>query len=219
MPGGHKMKKKRLIPFSWMPASWGLKGRSRLLAEAEYYYEGEDLERHLIPINYPDQNQVGEATREVLKIDLKYGKIDQFVYDEQIATLDATSAEDAEIRRLNVQFDHDRISATELEKQVAVIKQEPWVNIVKMEINPETATAGYVELDWNDHFIKMLTENGYTGRSDEDIVNRWFNDVCRTVLIQELADQDYGLEDQNTQERPDVIRTTNKTKPRNSRKD
>ena len=25
------------IPFGWLPASWGLKGKSRELAEAEYY--------------------------------------------------------------------------------------------------------------------------------------------------------------------------------------
>jgi hypothetical protein len=40
----------------------------------------------------------------------------------------------------------------------------------------------------------MLHENGYVGQSDEEVVNRWFNDVCRTVLIQEKADLDYGLE-------------------------
>jgi len=40
----------------------------------------------------------------------------------------------------------------------------------------------------------MLMDSGYKGKSDEDIVNKWFNDVCRTVLIQEQADMDFGLE-------------------------
>ena len=40
----------------------------------------------------------------------------------------------------------------------------------------------------------MLSENGYTGNSDEDIVNGWSNDLCRTILQQELADMDFGLE-------------------------
>ena len=39
--------------------------------------------------------------------------------------------------------------------------------------------------------------------SDEDIVNKWFNDVCRTVLVQEMQDQDYGLQQGET----DVIRS------------
>jgi hypothetical protein len=63
-----------------------------------------------------------------------------------------------------------------------------------MGVNPSNVAAGYFELDWNDEFIAMLHENGYVGQSDEEVVNKWFNDVCRTVLIQEKADQDYGLE-------------------------
>ena len=54
----------------------------------------------------------------------------------------------------------------------------------------------------------MLNEAGIKGASDEDVVNTWFNAVCRTVLIQEKADQDYGFEQDNKGERPDVIRKT-----------
>ena len=32
------------IPFGWLPASWGLKGKSRELAEAEYYLSGYELD-------------------------------------------------------------------------------------------------------------------------------------------------------------------------------
>ena len=45
------MAKKTKLPFSMMPASWGLKGKSRAVAEAEYYYDGEDLEKALAEIN------------------------------------------------------------------------------------------------------------------------------------------------------------------------
>jgi hypothetical protein len=56
-----------------------------------------------------------------------------------------------------------------------------------------------MELDWNDKFVEMLHENGYKGESDEVVVNTWFNDLCRTVLLQERADMDFGL-----QANPDV---------------
>ena len=36
-----------------MPVSWGLKGKSRLVAEAEYYYEGIHLEKRLAEIDDP----------------------------------------------------------------------------------------------------------------------------------------------------------------------
>jgi len=72
-----------------------------------------------------------------------------------------------------------------------------------MGVDPENAKAGFIELDWNDEFVSMLQDNGYVGTTDEQTVNTWFNDVCRTVLIQEKADQDYGLQEG----RNDVITT------------
>ena len=150
-----------------MPASWGLKGKTRQIAEAEYYYEGEDLEKAL-------------------------------------AILNADNDQDAEVAKLEIDFKNEKIGKIEYEKKVAEIKEEPWVNVLELGVNPENAKAGYIELDWNEQFVKMLHANGYTGQSDEDVVNKWFNDVCKTVLIQERADLDYGLQEQ---EKSDVIKT------------
>ena len=161
------MSKKSKLPFSMMPASWGLKGKSRAIAEAEYYYEGEELEEILAEIN-------------------------------------AESDEDKELAKLEVQVKNGKIGQYEFDKKVAELKKEPYVNVLKLDVNPENAKAGYMELDWNDHFVKFLHENGYTGESDEAVVNKWFNDVCRTVLVQEMADQDYGLQEEGM-EGQDVI--------------
>jgi hypothetical protein len=54
----------------------------------------------------------------------------------------------------------------------------------------------------------MLHAQGYTGESDESVVNKWFNDICRTVLLQENADMDFGLQDADS----DVIKVRNKSK-------
>ena len=161
------MSKKSKLPFSMMPASWGLKGKSRAIAEAEYYYEGEELE-------------------------------------ELLAEINAESDEDKELAKLEVQVKNGKIGQYEFDKKVAELKKEPYVNVLKLDVNPENAKAGYMELDWNDHFVKFLHENGYTGESDEAVVNKWFNDVCRTVLVQEMADQDYGLQEEGM-EGQDVI--------------
>jgi hypothetical protein len=166
--------KKKWIPFNWLPASWGLRGKSRAIAEAEYYYEGNELE-------------------------------------EKLAELNADTAEDGEIAKLAVKLKNEEISQSAYDKKVAGIKGEPYVNVVKMGINPANAQAGFVELDWNDEFVKMLQENGFEGRSDEDIVNKWFNDVCRTILLNEKADLDYGLQsvDRAPTADPDVERRNN----------
>ncbi len=147
-----------------LPASWGLKGKTRAIAEAEYYFEGKELE-------------------------------------EKIAELNAETEEDKEIAKLAIKLKHEEISQDAFDKAVATIKKEPWVNVVKMGVSPTNVTQGFFELDWNDEFVIMLQESGIEGKSDEEIVNKWFNGVCRTVLIQEQADQDYGLEES---ERPDV---------------
>lgn len=146
------------LPFWMLPASWGLKGKTRAIAEAEYLYEGKDLEIKLAEIN-------------------------------------ADTEEDKEIAKLAVKLKHEEISQDAFDKAVATIKKEPWVNVVKMGVNPTNVTQGYFELDWNDEFILMLQDAGIEGVSDEEIVNKWFNGVCRTILVQEKADLDYGLEE------------------------
>ena len=65
------MAKKSKLPFSMMPASWGLKGKSRAIAEAEYYYDGEELEKALAAI---DAETEDEKTVAEIEIDVKNGK-------------------------------------------------------------------------------------------------------------------------------------------------
>ena len=94
-----------------------------------------------------------------------------------------------------------------LDKELATINEEPYVNVLQMDVDPINPKKGFVELDFNDFFVKMLSENGYSGNSDEDIVNAWFNDLCRTILQQELADMDFGLE-QDSRQPADVVKVT-----------
>lgn len=162
------MKLKKLIPFRFMPASWGLQGKSRDIAEAEYYYTDIDLEKRLAEIHADDTQS---AELEKLVIDLKHNKITQQQYNRKKADL----------------------------------LDEPYVEVVKIGLVDNKSDNGYVELDWNNKFIDMLHREGYKGISDDEMVNKWFNQLCRTVLLQEMNDQDYGL--QNVTDNPDQYRT------------
>jgi hypothetical protein len=104
-------------------------------------------------------------------------------------------------------LEEETVIESKYDKEAATAAGEPWVNVLRMGIDPDNVVQGYFELDWNDEFVVMLQEAGINGASDEDVVNKWFNAVCRTVLIQEKADQDYGFEEDKN-ERPDVIRKT-----------
>ena len=59
--------------------------------------------------------------------------------------------------------------------------EEPMVKVLNMNVNPDNPRNGFFELDWNDEFVNMLTQHGYTGESQEEIVDKWFQTLCRTI--------------------------------------
>jgi hypothetical protein len=73
-------------------------------------------------------------------------------------------------------------------KQIADAKGEPWVSVVQVELDPDNIGNGAFELDWNDKFVTNLVRSGYKGKTDADMVDQWFQDVCRNV-VQENYEQ------------------------------
>jgi|TARA_E500000178_G_C16998537_1_gene744456 hypothetical protein len=59
--------------------------------------------------------------------------------------------------------------------------EEPMVKVLSVNVNPENPRNGFFELDWNKEFVNMLQQNGYTGDSEEQIVDTWFQSLCRTI--------------------------------------
>ena len=82
----------------------------------------------------------------------------------------------------------ERRAILEKEKQEATAKGEPWVAVLDTQINPENIKNGFFELDWNNQFIEELLDAGYSGETNEQIVDSWF----RTIAMQILGDE--GLE-------------------------
>ena len=70
------------------------------------------------------------------------------------------------------------------QKDIATEKHEPYVNIIKVDLDPENIGAGSFELDWNEYFIAKLIRAGYKGEDDAKIVDQWFQDVCRNVVLE-----------------------------------
>lgn len=59
--------------------------------------------------------------------------------------------------------------------------EEPMIKVIKVNVNPENPRNGFFELDWNGEFVNMLQQNGYKGESEEQIVDAWFQSLCRTI--------------------------------------
>ena len=72
-------------------------------------------------------------------------------------------------------------------KDLATERGEPYVAMLSMEVDPENLHQGSFELDWNEKFVVNLVRAGYQMRpddSDNDIVDRWFQAVCRNVVLE-----------------------------------
>jgi hypothetical protein len=67
------------------------------------------------------------------------------------------------------------------EKAMADLNGEPWVGVLSTNIDVKNPRSGYFELDWNDKFVDMLRNAGYTGSNSEEIVDRWFNDLAKNI--------------------------------------
>lgn len=206
---------KKWIKFGFWPASWGLIGAAYDEAEAYYSLTGEALERRLIVIRHPHEESPQVNRKMNLDLDLKYGKIDDYLYDKILVGL--TYQDDPEALRLNlldievrhgkmscydadiqkakvkyedvelelellsIEYEHSKISRSAYEKQRATLKNEPWVAFVDSGFDPEQGIDGvFFELDWNLQWVDFLKLHGFTGRSDEQIVDDWFTEVCRS---------------------------------------
>ena len=67
-------------------------------------------------------------------------------------------------------------------KEAATKRGEPYVAIIGIELDQDNVGSGEFELDWNDAFLAKLVKAGYEGKTDADIVDRWFQTICRNVL-------------------------------------
>lgn len=88
-------------------------------------------------------------------------------------------------------------------KEIATEKSEPYISVLSVDIDKKNLGNGSFELDWNDTFIKELRAAGYPGKTDEDVVDMWFRNVCRNVLA-ETFEQD------EAQKGPDNVRYINR---------
>ena len=87
-------------------------------------------------------------------------------------------------------------------KEEATLKGEPFVSILKVDLDPTNINNGSFELDWNDKFLVNLVKQGYKIRPDDtdnEIVDRWFQTVCRNIALevyeQEMADPEKRRDD------------------------
>ena len=73
-------------------------------------------------------------------------------------------------------------------KELATENKEPWVAVLTTQVNKDNIRNGFFELDWNEYFIRELRLNGYQGETEEEIVDKWFTELCKNVGTEEGVD-------------------------------
>jgi hypothetical protein len=89
-------------------------------------------------------------------------------------------------------------------KDTATEAGEPYVAILGMDIDPENLHQGSFELDWNEKFVANLVRAGYMMKptdTDSEVVDRWFQNVCRHVVMETWEQEQAMNPTRNTRER------------------
>lgn len=85
-------------------------------------------------------------------------------------------------------------------KEEATANGEPYVAILKVDLDPNDINNGSFDLDWNDKFLINLIKQGYKIKPDDtdnEIVDRWFQTVCRNIALEVYEQQMADPENRN----------------------
>ena len=70
-------------------------------------------------------------------------------------------------------------------KDIATETGEPYIKVLDTNVDPKNPKYGYFELDWNVHFVNNLKTHGFSGNTDEEVVDHWFSVLCNTIATEE----------------------------------
>jgi hypothetical protein len=73
-------------------------------------------------------------------------------------------------------------------KELATEAKEPWVGVLQTHVAKDDLKNGFFELDWNEYFVLQLKQGGYLGNTEEEIVDQWFQELCRNIGSEEGVD-------------------------------
>ena len=89
--------------------------------------------------------------------------------------------------------EEQRRAILEKEKAQATKDKKPWGAVIDTQVNPENIKNGFFELDWNNEFIEQLLDAGYSGETNEQIVDAWFRTIATQMLEEEGENTDRGM--------------------------
>jgi len=121
-----------------------------------------------------------------VNITYNQGMISKDEYLQRLKELDITKWLELvdEITRtkheLHEKLNTGKISKSEFTKEIKTLNKEPYIHILNIDYNVKDGIHA-IEFDWNDYFIQELKDNGYNGKTDEELIDQWF--VALSTLV------------------------------------
>lgn len=107
-------------------------------------------------------------------------KIEAEVAEATRKRLEAEIAAERALKAAEEAIEQERLAKLTA-KELATANKEPWISVLETHVNKENIRNGFFELDWNEYFVLQLKAEGYAGTTDEEIVDQWFQELCRNV--------------------------------------
>ena len=187
------------LPFGTLPGHWGLKGKTREIAKAEYELEGYALDVRLHELKKEEMDP-DEWHRKAWEIEVKHERMSVSTFERNLIS-QIKDDKQRQLAELELDRKEGKLQELDYNKRLATLKGEPWVTVINMDFTKGTSLEGSFELDWNEFFVEKLKREGYNAATPEATVNMWFMELCRNVALEEFdgtgnftADSEANLE-------------------------
>lgn len=115
----------------------------------------------------------------LINLQFKYNKIDAYERDTKsvVAMSKEWTVEAREEELLKIDLKYNKIDDIEYEKRLNDIRKNPWAKIHFNYDESGDPTHIQTEVIYNEYFIKKLEKMGYSGETEDDLVESWLSQV------------------------------------------
>lgn len=130
-----------------------------------------------------------EYNKNLVEIEFKHKKIDEYEKDNRLLKIsheifEITTEKYNELK-LELDFTYKKIDENSFRKELANLKNEPYFNCWFLMVNENNPAECIMQFDWNDHMITYLKSNNYKGKSEEEVIKNWFDELCRNAAYEQ----------------------------------
>jgi hypothetical protein len=149
----------------------------------------EELEYRLFELSYAVKDTEAYQ-KEKLKLDVRFNKKTEEQADHELLDMQFTDKDDVkyQIEKIKLDRKYGKLDQNAFEKQEATLLKEPWFNWIgsDQKITGDNVQLA-IELDWNEYFITFLEQQGWSGVTPDEIVDKWVEEMMRQQLNVDAA--------------------------------